>query len=79
MKLKYILFSLIIITSCKQEPLERIAEQAFHYNHEIFEENKLAPRATFFASESNDIIGKEDSKRFISLNGDWKCYGMVPS
>ena len=74
MKLKYILFSLIIITSCKQEPLERIAEQAFHYNHEIFEENKLAPRATFFASESNDIIGKEDSKRFISLNGDWKFH-----
>jgi len=74
MKLRYILFGLIIVTSCKQEFLEPVAEQTYHYNHEIFEENKLKPHASFFASESNDIVEKEDSKRFISLNGDWKFH-----
>ena len=71
MKLKYILISLLVFTSCKQEDLKPVAEQTFHYNHQIFEENKLAPRATFFASENETIINKEDSKRFMSLNGDW--------
>ena len=51
-----------------------VAEQTYHYNHEIFEENKLVPRASFFASESNDIVKKEDSKRYMSLNGDWKFH-----
>jgi len=74
MKFRYILISLIFVTSCKQEPLESVAEQTFHYNHEIFEENKLAPRATFFASEDDNIVEKEDSKRFMNLNGDWKFH-----
>ena len=72
MKTLYIFLILIIVTSCKQESLPEVAEQTFHYNHEIFEENKLAPRASFFNFENLDISEKENSKRFLSLNGDWK-------
>ncbi len=61
-----------IISSCNQEKLTPIAAQKNHYNHQLFEENKLAPRATFFAFESKDIENKENSNRFYSLNGDWK-------
>jgi len=52
--------------------LEEIPSQTFHFNHQIFEENKLAPRATFFGFESENISEKEQSKRFFNLNGDWK-------
>jgi len=72
MKALYIFLSLIIITSCKQDVLQEVAKQTFHYNHEIFEENKLTPRATFFAFENESIIEKENSERFLSLNGDWE-------
>ena len=74
MKLKYSLIIIIFIAtlSCAQEPLPEVAKQTFHYNHEIFEENKLAPRATFFGFESTAIKQKENSKRFYSLNGSWK-------
>lgn len=57
---------------CKQEPLSEIAAQTFHYNHQIVEEHKLAPRASFFNFESPDISEKENSNRFLSLNGNWK-------
>ncbi|WP_420602262.1 glycoside hydrolase family 2 TIM barrel-domain containing protein [Flagellimonas sp.] len=75
MKLK-ITFVLIpfFILSCKKEPLPTVSEQTYHYNHEIFEENKLPPRATFFASESPSIQKKESSQRFMDLNGDWKFH-----
>ena len=65
-----LLFTLMIL-GCRQEPLQVIAEQTFHYNHKIFEDNKLTPRATFFAFENESIEEKENSKRFISLNGVW--------
>lgn len=74
MKLKYIILTLIIYTSCKQKTLQKVAIQNYHNNHQIFEENKLAPRATFFATESKKIMEKENSKRFISLNGLWKFH-----
>ncbi|MDX5584643.1 MAG: glycoside hydrolase family 2 TIM barrel-domain containing protein [Aureibaculum sp.] len=74
MKLLYLLIGLFIVVSCKQEPLQEVAEQTYHYNHKKFEENKLAPRATFFASEDRNIDEKENSKRFMSLNGDWKFH-----
>jgi len=48
-----------------------IAEPSNHRNHLIFAENKLAPRATFFAFESESVRDKEASKRFMSLNGEW--------
>ena len=57
---------------CKQEPLSEISLQTFHYNHQIVEEHKLAPRASFFNFESPDISEKENSNRFLNLNGDWK-------
>jgi len=74
MKKTIVLFLTITALACKQEPLEVIPEQTYHYNHEIFEENKLEPRATFFAFENDSLDKKENSKRFISLNGDWKFY-----
>ena len=62
---------LILLSNCKKQDLLPIAEQKNHYNHQIFEENKLAPRASFFSFENNDIQNKENSKRFLSLNGEW--------
>ena len=66
----FILFACLFV-SCKQEALSPVADQKNHFNHQIFEENKLAPRATFFGFENASISNKENSKRFISLNGDW--------
>ena len=70
-KLYYFLI-LCLIYSCNKKPLEAVSTQKNHYNHQIFEENKLAPRASFFAFENTDISKKENSKRFLSLNGNWK-------
>jgi beta-galactosidase len=61
-----------VFTNCKQKDLSPIKAQNNHYNHQIFEENKLAPRASFFAFENSDISDKENSKRFLNLNGNWK-------
>jgi len=73
MKIKLlILIAFFVAISCEQKQLSNIPEQKNHYNHQIFEENKLPPRATFFGAEATEIIEKEDSNRFISLNGDWK-------
>ena len=72
---KFIAFcSILIVFSCKQAPLLEVPEQTFHYNHQKFEDHKLPPRASFFAFENPDIYEKETSKRFFSLNGDWKFY-----
>ncbi|CAL2082759.1 Beta-galactosidase, family GH2 lipoprotein precursor [Tenacibaculum sp. 190524A02b] len=65
---------LLSLGSCKTEPLTPVAEQTFHYNHKIFEDQKLTPRATYFAFEKPDISSKEASKRFFSLNGNWKFH-----
>jgi len=64
----------VLFVSCKQQELSSIPAQENHYNHQIFEDNKLAPRATFFEFESQEAAqnGAETSKRFLSLNGDWK-------
>ena len=62
------------IVGCVKENLKVVPDQTYHYNHEIFEENKLSPRATFFGYESKSIEEKENSKRFHSLNGDWKFF-----
>lgn len=71
-KILSILSLFLLFSSCQQKELKLIAEQTYHYNHQIFEENKLAPRASFFAFENSKIIKKENSKRFLSLNGQWK-------
>lgn len=74
MKLKYVIILLgsIGMYSCNKEPLQPVSEQTNHFNHQVFEENKLPPRATFFGFESKLVKKKEKSKRFLSLNGDWK-------
>ena len=71
-KLSLISFILGLAFGCKQAPLPVVAEQTFHYDHKIFEDNKLPPRATYFGFEASEIQKREDSKRFLSLNGDWK-------
>jgi beta-galactosidase len=65
---------ILFIISCKQERLTEVPEQTFHYNHEIFEDNRLEPRASFFAFENDTLSEKENSKRFLSLNGNWKFH-----
>ncbi|WP_034041710.1 glycoside hydrolase family 2 TIM barrel-domain containing protein [Wocania ichthyoenteri] len=73
MKLKLLCIILFcIVLGCKQTALPEVPEQTFHYNHKIFEEHKLPPRATYFGFESEDITVKEKSKRYLSLNGQWK-------
>ena len=65
---------LTCLVGCSDLQLPEVGEQTYHFNHKIFEENKLPPRATFFALESLDIQAKENSRRFINLNGDWKFH-----
>ncbi|WP_411029288.1 glycoside hydrolase family 2 TIM barrel-domain containing protein [Spongiimicrobium sp. 3-5] len=73
MKPKFILYLYILtFLGCQKQPLKLVPEQTFHYDHKIFEENKLPPRATFFGFESDTISEKELSSRYLSLNGDWK-------
>jgi beta-galactosidase len=73
MKSKLLYVSIFfLILGCNKEPLPEIAEQVNHYNHQIFEENKLPPRASYFGFESSKLSEKEKSKRFLSLNGTWK-------
>lgn len=71
LKLLYILLFFVSL-SCKKTPLLEVPKQTFHYNHKIFEDHKLPPRATYFGFESVSIIDKENSERYLSLNGQWK-------
>lgn len=64
----------LLLCGCQPKELTPVAIQQNHFNHQIFEENKLPPRATFFASESPNITTKEQSRRFKNLNGDWKFH-----
>ncbi|MCP4803314.1 MAG: DUF4981 domain-containing protein [Bacteroidetes bacterium] len=68
------LISSFLIFGCHRANLPVVSEQICHFNHKIFEVNKLPPRASFFAFESEGMTSKEDSKRFLSLNGDWKFH-----
>ena len=73
-KLISLAFLLSVVVGFSQESLPEIPEQVNHFNHTIFEENKLPPRATFFALESEDISDMQSSRRFLDLNGDWKFH-----
>ena len=70
----YLSIMVLVFFGCQQSSLSSVGEQTFHFNHEIFEDNKLPPRASFFASEAEFISKKENSKRFLSLNGNWKFH-----
>ena len=63
---------LFAVIGCKKKTLTPVTEQTFHYDHQKFEDHKLSPRATFFGFESSALTDKEASRRFLSLNGDWK-------
>jgi len=65
---------IFIFYSCQDLPLIPVSEQNNHFNHQIFEENKLAPRATYFSFENDLISKKEDSKRYFDLNGKWEFH-----
>ena len=73
-KQRLLIFLSALVISCKQEYLPGVPKQVNHFNHQIFEENKLPPRATFFGFESEAISNMESSKRYLSLNGDWKFH-----
>ena len=73
MKTKIFLFTLVLmIVGCNQKTFQPVPEQINHFNHKIFEENKLPPRATYFSCESLEITDKQNSRRYFNLNGDWK-------
>lgn len=76
MKLKLLgsitLFATVL--GCKTAVLVEVPKQTYHFNHEIFEDHKLAPRATYFGFENSGLKEKEQSKRFMSLNGPWKFH-----
>ncbi|MDN3491514.1 glycoside hydrolase family 2 TIM barrel-domain containing protein [Winogradskyella bathintestinalis] len=67
-----VLFCNVIVLSCTKAPHVEVPEQTSHFNLAIFEVRKLAPRADFFSFETTHITDKENSKRFLSLNGQWK-------
>ncbi len=69
-----VICAVLLLASCQQKELIPVAKQEFHYNHKIFEEHKLAPRATFFAFEKLGLSKKEESNRFFSLNGKWNFH-----
>jgi len=72
MNIRFLVLVLILFASCKKESaMVVIPEQTFHYNHEIFEDNKLPPRATYFGFENDSVSELEQSTRFLSLNGLW--------
>lgn len=74
---KYLLSTLLFVAvfqSCEKIELSRIPEQTFHYDHQIFEENKLEPRASFYTFENPNIAQNQASERYRSLNGNWKFH-----
>ena len=74
MKKTVIIALSFLLIHCQQDFLEEVPKQNLHYNHQIFEQNKLPPRASFFATESKTILAKEKSNLFFSLNGVWKFH-----
>jgi len=72
MKGNILVLILVIVFSCNEDLLVTVEPQTYHYNHEIFEINKLPPRATFFGFEKDSINNKIHSRRYLDLNGIWK-------
>jgi len=70
------LWSLVLLLwSCG--PGERWEKQDLHSDHTVFSVRKMAPRADFFAYESEalaDQVSPDSSQRYISLNGSWKFH-----
>lgn len=79
-----LLFLFALLTACSNVNIdsdedlnESSVDIEYWQNPQIFEENKLPARATFFAFEDmQKALQNERSKssRFLSLNGDWLFY-----
>lgn len=67
MKNIILLLSTFVLFTCKQVALDAVPEQISHYNHEIFEDNKLAPRASFFAFENDTIPANRSYKYSFTI------------
>jgi beta-galactosidase len=70
-----LILCILLLGSCG--PKERWENQDLHSDHTVFSVNKLAPHADFFAYESEELAlegNLASSKRFLSLNGDWKFH-----
>ena len=71
-KTKYLTL-LLLLSACSAFKPEQV--QNLHFNHTIFEVNKLEPRADFFSYENQELAHNQNpqlSTRFRSLNGNWK-------
>ena len=66
---------LLLTWSCVQSDKEQ--KQNLHNDHTVSAVNKLAPRADFFAYETEQLArggNPESSQWYISLNGSWKFH-----
>jgi len=75
--LRILTFISILLPLWSCGPADSTQKQNLHSDHTVFAVNKLAPRADFFAYESQKLAEKnepESSLRYISLNGDWKFH-----
>ena len=77
--MRKVLFPVLLSIFLYQSGLAQVQTQNLHSDHTIFGLNKLPPRADFFAFEDVAVLElsssqqtKETSKRFLSLNGNWK-------
>ena len=71
----FLIILVLLLGSCG--PKERWESQDLHSDHTVFSVHKLAPHADFFAFESEELAvdgNPASSKRFLSLNGDWKFH-----
>lgn len=58
----------------KKETFQRFQHKRIITIIQFLKKINCRPRATFFGVESSNINRKEDSKRFLSLNGSWKFH-----
>ena len=67
----YLFFiAILFLFSCEEFQYQQIHD--LHDDHEVFEKNKLPPRASYFSFEAPGINDFKDSKRYLDLNGYWK-------
>ncbi len=70
---KLFFLSTLLLYACTEFSPEQ--QQDLHRDHQVFEKNKLQPHADFFSFETPELAAegiKDQSHRFISLDGDWK-------
>ncbi len=71
----FIIIGFLSIISCKEK--YDIIIQDKHEDHTVFGDQKMKPRADFFAYEEEELAAINDktaSKRYLSLDGHWKFH-----